>query len=178
MQTPFAISSAPPVRSRSAASFLRASSWGAVLFVVSSISPWCVTEAAGGQATESSPVIQMPELIVLGNPPPGTRPARAVSRQTSVAGDMSVGSDLMSRGASEPQREVLARDFGMPQTSNVLQLPDDATETEVQGQYVLGMGLLLLGALLTMGTLYGLMVVLLKNTWGDHAHAHAGGRPH
>jgi hypothetical protein len=63
----------------------------------------------------------------------------------------------------------------MPQVSNVLQLPDDATQSEVDDQYGMGLALLMLGGLVTAGVLYGLMVVLLKNTWGDHTHF--GGRP-
>ncbi|MEO8183918.1 MAG: hypothetical protein ABI895_34275 [Deltaproteobacteria bacterium] len=63
----------------------------------------------------------------------------------------------------------------MPQTANVVQLPDDATTGEVQGQYGVGLTVLLFGGLLTAGALYGLLVLLLGKTWGGHARA--GGRP-
>jgi len=86
-----------------------------------------------------------------------------------------MGSANVPRVAPEPPRSPFAAEPNRPQWSNVLQLPDDATQTEVQGQYFVGLALLLFGGLVVAGVLYGLMVALLKNTWGDDTHF--GGRP-
>jgi len=97
----------------------------------------------------------------------------ATPAKMSAPPDM--GSSNTLRSAPEPRRSPLAPERNRPQWSNELQLPDDATESEVQGQYAIGLGILLLFGLLSVGTLYGLLVVLLKNTWGEDTHF--GGRP-
>jgi len=78
---------------------------------------------------------------------------------------------------AEARAAVEAAAERVPQTANVLQLPDDATTLEVQGEYGAGIAILLFGVLLTSGVLYGLFVVLLQRTWGEHDHAHIDGRP-
>jgi hypothetical protein len=62
----------------------------------------------------------------------------------------------------------------MPQAPHVVQ-PSDDSSTEVQGQYGVGLAVLLVGGLLTAAALYGLLVLLLGKTWGGHARA--SGRP-
>ena len=94
----------------------------------------------------------------------------------SAPADM--GSSGTSRSAAEPRRSPFAAEPNKPQWSNELQLPDDATENEVQGQYAIGLGILLLFGLLSAGAVYALLVVLLKNTWGDHTHFGGRGPQH
>jgi len=89
-----------------------------------------------------------------------------------------MGSSTTPNSAYEPRRSPFAVERNRPQWSNELQLPDDATESEVQGQYAIGLGILLLFGLLSAAAAYGLLVVLLKNTWGDHTHFGGRGPQH
>jgi hypothetical protein len=46
-----------------------------------------------------------------------------------------------------------------------IELPDDVTAGELKGQYTLGLGLLVLGGILTAGVLVALFLALVHRTW-------------
>jgi hypothetical protein len=57
----------------------------------------------------------------------------------------------------------------VPQVPNPtdLQVPDEATARELEGQYGIGLGLLILIGVLVAGAVLGLASLLLRRTWSS-----------
>jgi hypothetical protein len=50
-----------------------------------------------------------------------------------------------------------------------IELPDELTARELKGQYALGLGLLILGGIVTAGVLLALFLLLVQRTWSRQA---------
>lgn len=80
-------------------------------------------------------------------------------------------SNVTPRGATMPEGEaripaqVVER--AEAQTSNPaqLQLPDEATNAEVRGEYGIGLVLMIAGGVIVAALVVGLLMVLMRKTW-------------